>query len=105
MFSYHIDDDTELRLPEEQDAEAYAKLFSENAVYFKPTHHTVFDTYESALAEFRERREQLVSGIGITAFIWHKQELAEQANIYFRENSQNAELAYTLGEKRVFEVH
>lgn len=101
MFSYKIDDDTELRLLETRHAEELDALVTANYDHIKEWAAWLKDT-ESPIEQTREHikrnRMQFAEGKGFNIFIWYQGKMVGKVGYnFFDWDNRQTELGYWLG--------
>jgi ribosomal-protein-serine acetyltransferase len=100
MFSYKIDDETELRLIEPRHAEHLNALIEQNRAHIKEWAAWLKDdrTIEDTRAFIKRNLTQLAENKGFTVAIWYRGEMAGQVEYnYIDWVSRRTEIGYWLG--------
>ena len=101
MFSYKIDDETELRLLEPRHAEELDALITQNYAHIKEWAAWLKDT-ESPIEKTREAIKrnlmQFAENKGFNIFIWYKGKMVGKVGYnYLDWDNRNTEMGYWLG--------
>src|ERR1044072_2373118 len=100
MFSYKIDDETELRLIEPRHAEQFNALIEQTRAHIKEWAAWLKDdrTIEDTRAFIKRNLTQLAENKGFTVAIWYRGEMAGQVEYnYIDWVSRRTEIGYWLG--------
>ncbi|MCK6440187.1 MAG: GNAT family N-acetyltransferase [Planctomycetes bacterium] len=102
MFTHRIDDDLELRLPEERDAEDLSALIETNRVYLREWMHWLnsSNTIEAQRERIRKNRLLYAEGTSLMLHIWRQGSLVGTIGAKnIDQTNKKTEFGYWLDEK------
>ena len=101
MFTCRIDDDLELRLPEERDADAMFALTDDNREYLRSWLPWVDATkaVDATLAFIKNVRKEYAEGSNVPNFMWYKKKLVGSISLFGINPHGCAEIGYWVAEK------
>ena len=100
MFTHRIDDDLELRLPEEADAEEFYALIDANMKYLLPWLPTMDRNKSSddTLKFIQRQRVRYAEGTHVMGFIWFKSKLVGTLSLMGINPHDSAEVGFWVSE-------